>query len=61
MKLTEAMILAARQEIGRRAGKVGGKARAAALSPKRRSSIARKAARARWDKAKIGTEGREAR
>ncbi len=37
-------------EIGRRGGKVGGRARAANLSAKRRSAIARKAAKARWDK-----------
>lgn len=34
--------------LGRRGGKVGGKARAAALTPKERHSIAVKAARARW-------------
>lgn len=49
MKLTEEMILACRQEIGRRGGKVGGNARAKALSPKRRSEIARLAAKARWE------------
>lgn len=31
-------------------GKVGGKRRAAALSPEKRSEISRKAAAARWDK-----------
>jgi hypothetical protein len=35
-------------ELGRRGGLKGGKARAAKLSKKRRSSIAKKAARARW-------------
>jgi hypothetical protein len=34
--------------LGRRGGKKGGKARAEKLSPERRSSIARKAAQARW-------------
>lgn len=37
-------------EIGREGGKKGGAARAARLSAKRRSSIASKAARARWRK-----------
>jgi protein-disulfide isomerase-like protein with CxxC motif len=35
---------------GSRGGKVGGLARAAALSPERRSEIARAAARKRWNK-----------
>jgi len=35
-------------------GRRGGKARAAALSAERRREIARKAARARWRKAKKG-------
>ena len=34
--------------LGRRGGLKGGKARASALSPKRRSEIAVKAAKARW-------------
>lgn len=34
--------------LGKLGGLKGGKARAAALSPARRSAIARKAARARW-------------
>jgi hypothetical protein len=34
--------------LGRRGGKVGGKARAEALTPEERHSIAVKAARARW-------------
>jgi hypothetical protein len=34
--------------LGRRGGKVGGKARAAALTAKERHAIAVKAARARW-------------
>jgi hypothetical protein len=36
--------------LGKLGGAKGGKARAASLSPKRRSAIARKAARARWAK-----------
>jgi len=36
--------------LGRLGGAKGGKARAAALGPKRRSAIARKAAAARWGK-----------
>ena len=35
-------------ELGRLGGLKGGKARKAALSPKRRSEIAKKAAAARW-------------
>ena len=34
--------------LGRLGGKKGGKARAAKLTPERRSEIARRAARARW-------------
>lgn len=34
--------------LGRRGGLKGGKARAAALSPKKRKEIAQKAAKARW-------------
>ena len=36
--------------LGRKGGLKGGKARAEALSGKRRTSIARKAAKARWSK-----------
>lgn len=35
--------------LGRRGGRKGGKARAANLTPERRSELARLAARARWD------------
>jgi hypothetical protein len=35
--------------LGRKGGKVGGKARAASLTPERRRAIALKAARSRWD------------
>ena len=37
---------------GRYNGSEGGKARAAKLTPERRSDIARKAARARWDRSR---------
>jgi len=40
----------AAEELGRRGGLVGGAARAARLSPKRRSEIAKLAAAARWGK-----------
>ncbi|MEK7572094.1 MAG: histone H1 [Patescibacteria group bacterium] len=36
--------------LGRLGGKVGGKARAAALTPEKRKEIALKAAKARWKK-----------
>ncbi len=41
-------IKAAAAALGRKGGLIGGKARAAALSPKKRSEIAKKAAAARW-------------
>jgi hypothetical protein len=37
-------------ELGRLGGKRGGRARAEALSPEKRSEIARRAARRRWNK-----------
>jgi hypothetical protein len=40
------------ERMGRRGGKIGGKLRAAALSPERRKEIAQKAIAARWAKAK---------
>lgn len=48
--VTEEMRKAVYKQHGQRIGVAGGKARAKALSPKRRSEIARKAARARWSK-----------
>jgi hypothetical protein len=42
---------------GKRGGPKGGKARAAKLTPERRSEIAKKAAAARW--AKVAPEGRK--
>ncbi len=38
-----------------KAGKAGGKKRADALSPKRRSEIARKGGKALWDRIRAGT------
>lgn len=38
--------------LGRLGGLKGGRARAASLSPKKRSEIAKKAANSRWDKKK---------
>jgi hypothetical protein len=38
--------------LGRLGGKVGGKARAEALTPERRAAIAKKAAKTRWKNAK---------
>lgn len=38
-------------ELGRRGGLIGGKARAAKLSPERKSEIARRAAEKRWGNA----------
>ena len=35
-------------ELGRLGGKIGGKARAESLTPKQRTAIAKKAAKARW-------------
>ena len=41
--------------LGRKGGKKGGLARAAALTAERRTEIARKAVQARWEKAKKKT------
>ncbi len=49
VEITDAMRAAA-AAFGRMGGKLGGPARAASLSKKRRSDIARKAAAARWRK-----------
>ncbi len=43
-------------ELGRLGGKKGGKARAEKLTPEQRKEIARKAAKARWEKKKEGGE-----
>lgn len=50
MKITDDMRKAVLSENGRKAGLVGGPARAAALTKRRRTEIARKAAQARWGK-----------
>jgi len=42
--------------LGRKGGKKGGPARAAALTPEQRSASARKAVQARWVKAKAGKD-----
>lgn len=42
--------MAVRVKAGRKGGKKGGKARAKTLSPKKRTAIARKAIKARWEK-----------
>jgi hypothetical protein len=38
------------RELGRRGGKKGGRARAEKLTPEERSAIAKKGAKARWEK-----------
>ncbi|HEV7573447.1 MAG TPA: hypothetical protein VGQ21_18270 [Thermoanaerobaculia bacterium] len=47
VEITDAMRAAA-AAFGRIGGKIGGPARAASLSPRKRSEIAKKAAAARW-------------
>jgi len=49
VEITDAMRAAA-AAFGRIGGRIGGPARAASLSPKKRSEIAKKAAAARWRK-----------
>jgi hypothetical protein len=46
--------------LGRKGGKKGGPARAAALTPEQRSASARKAVQARWAKSKKGRDQIEA-
>ncbi|MFO0865697.1 MAG: hypothetical protein U0744_13770 [Gemmataceae bacterium] len=46
-------------ELGRKGGLKGGKARATRLSPKQRSDAAKKAAEARWAKAKTESQSVE--
>jgi hypothetical protein len=41
--------------LGRRGGKIGGRARAANMTPQERSEAARKAVQARWARAKAKT------
>jgi hypothetical protein len=51
VEITDAMRAVA-AAFGRMGGKLGGPARAASLSPKKRSEIAKKAAEARWKTSK---------
>ena len=51
-------ISAVMREMGRRGGLKGGKARAAALTPRTRKAIAKKAAAARWKKRPAKTAGK---
>jgi hypothetical protein len=44
-------------ELGRRGGLKGGKARAAKMTPKERSELTRKVAKARWAKKRRASEG----
>ena len=46
-----------REDLGSKGGRVGGKARAEKLTPKRRAEIARAAAEARWKKKGATGEG----
>ena len=48
---TQAQISAFMAQLGRKGGKIGGKRRLVTLSSQQRKRIARKAARARWNKA----------
>lgn len=50
----EELVSRAMKIIGKRGGQKGGPARAAALTPERRSEIAKKAAKKRWAKKKRG-------
>lgn len=49
-KPTKSDISRVMAELGRRGGKIGGKARAAGMTPERRREIALKAAQERWGK-----------
>lgn len=48
---TEAQISAFMAQLGRKGGRIGGKRRLETLSSQQRKRIAKKAARARWNKA----------
>ena len=48
--VSPSMVSQVMSELGRRGGRIGGVARAKSLTPKKRSEIAMKAARARWGK-----------
>lgn len=47
---TEAQVSQLMAAMGRKGGKIGGKRRLETMNPKERSAVARKAARARWQK-----------
>jgi hypothetical protein len=49
---TPAQISLVMAELGRRGGRIGGKRRLETMTVKERKSVAKKAARARWEKAK---------
>jgi hypothetical protein len=49
-KVTKDEVSRVMAALGRKGGQIGGKARAANLTPERRRAIALKAARSRWDK-----------
>jgi hypothetical protein len=44
-------------ELGRKGGRIGGRVRAANMTPEERSASARKAAQARWSRSRGGGEG----
>jgi len=52
-KKTNSDLTAAAKKLGSAGGKIGGRARAESLSAAERSAIAKKAALARWGKAKL--------
>jgi hypothetical protein len=47
---TKSQISMLMAELGRKGGKIGGKRRLETMSPRKRSQVARKAAKARWNK-----------
>jgi hypothetical protein len=51
-EIDRALLSRVMSEMGRKGGKIGGKKRLQTLSPSRRRTIARRAARARWKKIK---------
>src|SRR5438552_16195691 len=53
-EMTKEAVSRVAAELGRRGGLKGGKARAAKLSARKRKAIAKKAARARWDRKSPG-------
>ena len=52
LKPTRSVISQVMAEMGRKGGKIGGKRRLVTMSDRRRSQVARQAARARWSKKK---------